>query len=402
MTTTTRRRRGAVKPLSVRAPLPGLLLAAACGPLAKAPPGPAPAVGRSAAAAGPATEERGAAQHVEVGAPVSIENNRGDTWVPAWTADGEIVSPSNDTAGFARAGSANVAVNRIVGDDPRALTGKTLTLLPEHGRENAEGPDGRSWKSTGCASIDGVLYLFVSRHAYGEKSGDPHRRQTVVDASLLKSTDGGTTWSPSARESYERPMFRGATFPTPYFVDYGRDFQATADGGDRYVYAISNDGFWDNGDRQILGRVPRAKIARLDARDWQFYRGGDGGTDASWGADPAAAKPLVESPGRLGSTGAAYVPAKRRYAMVAWHYPAGGGKMPGASRRTVWDFYSAPKPWGPWVKVGSRTWEPQGYYTPQIAPKFTSADGESLWIFTAGDWNQPSVYRLTAVPVSWR
>jgi hypothetical protein len=121
--------------------------------------------------------------------------------------------------------------------------------------------------------------------------------------------------------------------------------------------------------------------------------------DTSWTRDPARSKPVLEAPGRLGMTGAVYVPALRRYLLIGWYYPAGGGKLPGASQRTNWDVYEASRPWGPWTRIASHRFEPQGYYSPQICPKYTSADGRRLFAFTAGDWNNPRVYRLTVVPL---
>ena len=121
--------------------------------------------------------------------------------------------------------------------------------------------------------------------------------------------------------------------------------------------------------------------------------------DAAWTTDPARAKRVLDAPGKLGMTGAVFVPALDRYLLIGWYYPSGGGKMEGAAVRTVWDFYLSPKPWGPWSKIGSKEWRPQGYYSPQICPKFTSPDGRRLFAATAGDWNTPQVYRLTFVPI---
>jgi hypothetical protein len=73
-----------------------------------------------------------------------------------------------------------------------------------------------------------------------------------------------------------------------------------------------------------------------------------------------------------------------------------------ACRETMWDFYSAPKPWGPWIKVSSYRSSPQGYYSPQVCPKFIRDGGKSLFVFTAGDWNNKDVYRLTVVPITIR
>lgn len=52
-----------------------------------------------------------------------------------------------------------------------------------------------------------------------------------------------------------------------------------------------------------------------------------------------------------------------------------------------------------WERTGSCSFEPQGYYSPQICPKFISADGKKLKVFTAGDWNNDLFYRLTIVPI---
>ena len=89
-------------------------------------------------------------------------------------------------------------------------------------REAERGPDGCTWKSSGCTSLDGVLYWVVARHKYGEDSGDPYRRQPAQNASIIKSTDLGRTWSRPAKENYQHPMFPGSRFATPYFIEYGR------------------------------------------------------------------------------------------------------------------------------------------------------------------------------------
>ncbi len=64
-------------------------------------------------------------------------------------------------------------------------------------------------------------------------------------------------------------MFPGSYFAAPYFIDYGGGRPST-DGADQYVYAVSNNGFWDNGDRLVLGRVRRDRIGLLKGDDWDF------------------------------------------------------------------------------------------------------------------------------------
>jgi hypothetical protein len=302
----------------------------------------------------------------------------------------------------------HIGFNRISGTDPLNLTGINVNAFRElntqdKGRQltGAAGPfevgaDGRTWKSSGCSFIDGALYLGISRHDYGDPFGR-RLRQDAIDASFIKSTDYGKTWTRSANENLESPMFPGARFATPYFVDYGRT-RTSVDGADRYAYAISNNGFWDNGDTLILARVLRARLGALNGADWEFFRGGDGLSRASWARDVAHAKPILHDPQRLGETGAVYLPARRRYMMVTWYYPDGTGHAVGAAHKTVWNFHESPHPWGPWTQIGSHTWFPQGYYCPGICPRFQSAD--RVYVMTAGDFtNGVPYYHLTVVPI---
>ena len=330
---------------------------------------------------------------------VILPSNRGDTWVPTWTASGAVFTPSNDSKGFHDAGSGNVMFNLITGDSPDKLTGQTVNLMPDYGKENMVGPDQCSWKSSGAMALDGALYWVVARHNYGESSGDPKHRQTAQNASIIKSVDGGKTWTRSEKENYGQPMFPGKRFATPYFVNYGQEgHEAVADGSDKYVYALANNGFWDNGDDMVIGRCLRAKIGDLNSQDWEYLTATDGAVDANWNKTMLFAAPILKNPGHLGMTGATYLPRQKCYFMVSWFYPAGSGKLPMSFTTTTWNFYTAPHPWGPWTMLkDTHTFNPQGYYCPEICSKFSATDGSSLWAFTAGNWNSSNFYSLTLV-----
>jgi hypothetical protein len=41
-------------------------------------------------------------------------------------------------------------------------------------------------------------------------------------------------------------------------------------GADQYVYAVSNDGYWNNGSLMKLGRVGRDRLENLNPADWEF------------------------------------------------------------------------------------------------------------------------------------
>ena len=217
----------------------------------------------------------------KLGEPVALGESHGDTWVPAWASDGNLYSPSDDTFGFRRVTDSNIAFNRLEGADPISLKGTTINPMADYGRSALEDGDGCTWKSSGCACLDGVLYWVVARHKYGQTSGDPHLRQTAANASIIRSVDLGRTWTRSARENMDTPMFPGRRFATAYFVQYP-PARPRGDGADRYVYAISNDGFWDNGDSMILGRVPRSQIAALRGEDWEYFLSGNGLAASAW------------------------------------------------------------------------------------------------------------------------
>lgn len=333
---------------------------------------------------------------VQIGDPVPIDESHGDTWSPTWASDGKMYSPSDDTYGFRNATDSNIAFNCISGSESSRIRGDTVNSMAEYGRSALEGADGCTWKSSGCAYIDSALYLVVARHKYGETSGDAKMRQTAANASIIRSADFAQTWHRSAKENLDSPMFPGHRFATPYFIQYGSSTNQTSN-EKQHVYAISNNGFWDNGDKMIVGRVRRDRIARLLAADWEYFAGRNSFGREGWTKSVSDAKPVLESPGKLGMTGAVFVPAWRRYVMIGWYYPAGGGKLKGAASETVWEFYLAPEPWGPWTRIASQRSFPQGYYSPQVSPRFHSASRAYIW--TAGNWNEPTYYKLTLLPL---
>jgi hypothetical protein len=332
-----------------------------------------------------------------IGVPTRHPASHGDLWSTAWLPDGDLVTASDDTQGFDQACSSNLAISVLRGDDPLALDGETINAMGEYGLWGVSLPeDFAFWKANGIASVDGVLYLTVSRHSGYIDSGTPY--QEAFDASIVKSTDGGLTWS--AAPALGRSMFPGPSFATPYFVDHGQDMGAAPDD---FVYAVSTDG-WNNGSSMRLGRVLRSRIGRLDAADWEFLQDFDheGDGAAVWGPRHDTARAIFRAPGRTSMTGIHRVEPLGLYVMPQWHYTH-LGEPGGDWSRTQWDLYQAPAPWGPWELFHSHRWEPEGFYNPFVVSKFTSDDGRRLWLFTAGDFtgcmDLSSYYGLFVVPV---
>jgi hypothetical protein len=336
-----------------------------------------------------------------------------DTWSNTWADDGSIYTLHDDTDNGghwqATAPSSNMAVSKLSTFDTNTA-GTILNVMAAFGTSGQLGSDSATWKGNGLISVSGVLYNFVSRQIYGVAGNG--WRQNAFGGQLIKSTDHGTTWTPqppSTAQPYASPMFTGENFAIPVFIQYGQDYQGnTVHNSNNYVYAISNNGFWNNGDAIYLGRVLISAIGNLSAAEWSFYTGGDGMNDANWSTSFANAVPLVSATKRLGIAGAQYLPASGRYLMMQWSYPSVTAGVTQDTSSTIWDIYESPTPWGPWTLVQTKQWNMAGavgLYNPNVMPKSVTTDnGHTLMTLSAGDFHnenaQTGDYTLTMVPVT--
>src|ERR1035437_3776674 len=333
-----------------------------------------------------------------IGRETTYIKSIGDTWYATWADDGDLYVTSDDTTGWSGNCKTSkdrpevfVAVSRIHGDDPSKLEGETVNCMDAYDVSPDLRPE-HSWKTTGIISVGGVLYLTVEQDIYGDSANGG--RETAHDATIIKSLDHGKTWSGAEAESVARPMFPGRTFGTPSFIQYGRDGAGGADGGDKYIYAISNDGSWDNGNSIVLGRVRRDDLSQLRGSDWEFY------ADGIWTHDAGKASPILREPDHLSSSSAIYDSKLGMYLIASWYYPGCSGyAAPGCDvHRSRWVWYQAPKPWGPWTKFQEFDWFPAGYYNPSLLNKFLSDDGLTGWVLSAGYFLQRDWYFFTAAP----
>ena len=366
----------------------------------------------------------------------------GDTWYNTWADDGNIYATSDDSNGFNGTCSNNFTVNELTGNNPSQLASPFTNCMTSYGGEGAQQDynDGYTWKTDGIISVSGTLYVAVARQQ-DATGGWPNGLQPSADASIIKSTDHGRTWSnsfgttddpngavppPSPSGHGAEAMFPGSTFATPEFIQYGQDdnLASTADGGDKYVYAISNNGYAYDGSYMILGRVLQSQIGDLNAADWQYYTGApgeDGMNSANWSSDVTKATHILTAPHRLSQSGVQYDQALHEYIMTSFYYPFVqsfmnfGTAKGGAASQSNWDFYEAPHPWGPWTRFfDERTTQcyfscdpsnasDLGLYDPDLVSKFIHMDGLSNVIFSTGDFNAVNhpndyMYRLHAFP----
>lgn len=335
------------------------------------------------------------------------DDANGDTWDPFWADDGNLYAFNCDGRGFG-ANPMNLAFNKLSGDTPDALAGSQVNPMSEYGKSGQKGPDNATWKACGQECIDGVFYAFVSRNTYGSDSHDPLTRQTAVNASLIKSNDRGRTWTRSAQENYDRPMWPGAAFGAPFFVHYGRNGgQAEEDNAREYVYACSTNGFWNDGDSLILGRVRRSDLARLNSADWEYLSGPDGSMPSSWSRAIEHASPILDRPARCGQTPITFVPELGLYLLISWYNTETMTRW-FEPNRMRYDFYQAPHPWGPWTPAGSvdDSFLGPGWhmYGPSICAAFQQRRGEDveLSLFTSGcpfDDVRTSPYKMWHIPL---
>jgi hypothetical protein len=309
-----------------------------------------------------------------------------------------VYAASDDTTGIDKRANSNLALNRFKGQMPPHLEGITTNAMRQFGGwGELRKEDGAMWKACGLASIDGVLYMTVSRHLNPDY---PPWIQQTWDASIIKSTNHGQTWTPGSAPELNKSMFPGRIFSTPFFVSYGRNGEGAPD---RYIYAVSNDGSWNNGNYMVLGRVRRDRIARLIADDWEFVHGYDGTGGVKWAPRHDNAVSIFSKPGRSSMTGIHYIEPLRLYVLPQWHYT----HLNDNARRwkaTRLEFFQAPAPWGPWTLFHAQDFEPEGWYNPSIPTKYISSDGCSIWLFVAGDWttasNATGFYGLWMVPMA--
>ena len=279
------------------------------------------------------------------------------------------------------------------------------------------GPGGNGTKPSGMISVNGSLYLAV-QNLLGKKS-PPHRpnSQHASDATILRSDDFGVTWSPDIQtgliemeaQFYDRrnwkwrnppeertgwkgwrPMFPGAKFGGPSFIQFGCD---NVDAVDEFVYAISGDQ-WDNGSELRLGRVHQERILEVDAWMWAVV---DEGGDVIWVSDLEASRPVLSIEGHLGLPEMVYLPDLKRYLLLTWglhkdfHVEAG-------SELTI---LQAENPWGPFNLVFyEEIWESIEVcpYCPRIPMKWFDHPSLSGWLFHSGNWHTVHHYKPHVKP----
>ena len=334
------------------------------------------------------------------------DDMQGDTADPFWADDDCLYHFTCDGRGFGTA-QRNLSFNKLTGAALPQLKGELVNPMDEYGKAGATEADGATWKVCGQECIDGTFYTFVVRNIYGDKSRDALMRQTSFNASLIKSSDRGKTWTRTARANYESPLWPGTRFGAPCFVHYGKNGgQVAWDQADQFVYVLSNNGFWNAGDDMVLARVRRADLPRLSTADWTYFTGGDGRREETWSPNLAQARPVLNLPAKLGWTAPTFIAALNRYLLVAW-YVTPTLKKWFEPNEVVYEFFEAEHLWGPWRYVSSLSdrFLSQGHmYGPNLCARFQEPTGAEVAVslFTSGCPFQDvpaGLYKMWRIPL---
>lgn len=328
----------------------------------------------------------------------------GDMWPITWADDGNLYGAAGDNT--------NSPMNfwKIVGGPTDVFRGTGWSVYvelidhkPIDPKVYCQQPDlhpKQGVKPAGLLCINGVLYLAVELHNYGDNP--EFNRQHNVSAWIITSTDYGKTWN---REATPLDSFTGR-LASPHFLQFGQDYQGARDG---YVYAYfpaADDGnsYWENGDCILLGRVPQYSLLQREA--WEFYTGLAASGEPTWKADDRSAQPVFRYPRMTGENHVSYNKGIKRYLMGNYGFldsdgnprPYHAGSFPDSAMRSQLTLFEAPEPWGPWsLFYQDDDWGTYGDYQPSFPTKWMSEDGRTMLMVSSGSFDD---YNLTLQKVT--
>lgn len=288
---------------------------------------------------------------------------QGDTYRTFVSSDNNTYITQDDGYGFV-AGSPNSGYNTQLGvlTDENLFAG-TLKSLSAYGAFNTltgtDGPGSAAMtnKSTGLFGLNGNLHMFVYRQF-------PPTYSTWRYCNWIKSTDHGATWNnftatstflangnPVTPNSPSEPIqFYASTIglvsPVLYAADDGTLGYNTAgnqiDGANAYVYCV----FWKDATPAYLLRIPRIQFDAQATTAFQYWIGPTSPTaanfvdDTQWSSSPTSATNIATNVTPLGVWQVAFVPKINSYLLTT---------IATGSPGTIFTFYSAPTPAGPWT-----------------------------------------------------
>jgi len=324
----------------------------------------------------------------------------GDNWHMTWAQDDTQYVSLCDGSGWPDLPQADYNSRMYgIGGTPPDVRFEYLPGYPE--LVNYHGTDRLSrYYNFGVLALDAAIYQFLSTPNHPFSAPDPR----FIGAKLIYTPDGGRTWrnqdgsTPVVWEAwadrsranmlfFEEP---GDAFSLITVLQMGRNYELNRDG---YVYLYAPNGNSEGTMNQlVMCRVPRDRILDRSAYEFLVERRAAGRAEWSPGIEdrgvvhafpPGWVNELVHPYAWHPSV--VYYPATGQYLMANWGMGCGrSGEWFG--KPSYLGFWTAPRPWGPWTQVHEElAWMPDGdpgarAYQPQIAPKWISEDGRTLWL----------------------
>ena len=322
----------------------------------------------------------------------------GDTWYSTWAGDGTAYLNQNDGLGFDNLDGiyARCRLCRLDGDPNGSTDGfRGVNLNPGilgNTMPHYEAtPEWRIGYSSTIYEQDGALYIFRFNWSPQKELWPP------IDASMAKSPDGGKTWINHLGQvnaplpDKEHAIFHSLPWSFPVFIQYGKGGAfPNADNADKYVYLTTAN---------HLARILRDKLAGMNQKDIQFYRGAglDGMLNSSWSNEMTDGGPMAceNIPGgdkkkageEFGLSNIVYNFALRQYVRTgASAYSAVGVNASFGAVKSRFVISTARHPWGPWRQVLSYgIWGRAGWNL-LLCNKFTTEDGKKMHQGFSGEY----------------
>jgi len=324
----------------------------------------------------------------------------GDMWPITWADDGYLYGAAGDNSGSPMnfwkisGGPLDVFWGSGWGVSLELVHPKPIDPLIYCQRPDLDQKNGV--KPAGLLCLNGVLYLAVELHNYGDNPA--FNRQHNIQSWIITSTDYGKTWN---LEATPTGYFTGR-LASPHFLQFGRNYAGARDGFVYAYFAAADDGnsYWENGDCLLLGRVPAENL--LNRQAWRFFTGLDAAGNPAWDGDDRLAVPVFRYPLMTGENHVSYNPGLRRYIMGSYGFldPAGTprpyhttGGWPGTALRSQLTLFEAPEPWGPWsLFYQDDNWGTYGDYQPCFPTQWISEDGKTMLMVSSGSFDD---YNMT-------
>jgi len=335
-----------------------------------------------------------------VGWPIGINQQDGsDLWSQTLGSDGNEYGFFGDGGGFGGEpdnvtgdpGRVSWGIGEIISSTP----GDISNAYNVYGGEKAQHPANISGKATSLLAIGKNFYAIGGVWpASGSGTSDSPNHQEIVYSigNAYSWVTNGNSWTFCTNAQNEYKFFCPGSF-----LQNGAAYAGNTDGY-VYIYGATAIAFFENGpSTAYLWRVKPAGI--LDDTQYQAFTGLDENGDPIWQGGSFSLLNSVMAPVFTANGKAAFPLSSVVYNAGLNRYIASSeGDVNGVA------FYEAPNPWGPWAAIGALG---SGFFSPNannsggwgnlgtvggwaaksgagcginFAPKWTSADGKTMWI----------------------